>query len=539
MQNTLQPRPGETSGRDLAIDLIRVVAIGRVVVWHAFPARWLTFVAAVPLLFFVTGSLLARSRRRSAPRAVVLGRLRRLLPSVWLYGAVLLVAGAVQTHLHPSSAGRPALALRDVASWLAPLVDPRVSGLSGPWLTTHLWYIRAYVWVVLLAPVLLRLAGRLRAVVPFVGAGVVVLELAGHRAVPVLWPGPAHVVLGDALVYGLFALLGMAYEARRPLLSWRRAVAGATACALATAAFIGTFGLPAGGVNDSYPLIVFTGIGWLLMVGGAEPAIRRLAARRRLATVVAAVNRRAVTVYLWHPAAIMVAYAATDHLGAVDGNRWLRFAAVMTLTVACTAGAALVAGGAEDWAARRTRARPRRRHAGRATLWVPAASTVALSAVIVTLPLVPDPSAVASGVRRSGRSSLPPPSYRPALTDSAFARRTATGVTALELPQGLPKDRLDALLDQWLTRQPDVASVAVAIDADGHEWAGDAQGPETPGPTAKDDVYGVASVTKTFTLALVLRAVDHRLIDLDRPVPPLPGLDRTPETAPITPRHLL
>ena len=166
---------------------------------------------------------------------------------------------------------------------------------------------------------------------------------------------------------------------------------------------------------------------------------------------------------------------------------------------------------------------------------------MALTTAIVALPLVPDPSAMASGGHRSDRAVLPPPSYRPALTDAAFARSTAAGgVRPLQFAgRPLPTGRLQSMLDRWLPEQPDVASIAIAIDVGGQTWTGDTHRPETEVPTRAGDSYGVASVTKTFTIALVLRAAGHGLIDLDAPVPALPGLESVGATAAITPRQLV
>lgn len=53
-----------------------------------------------------------------------------------------------------------------------------------------------------------------------------------------------------------------------------------------------------------------------------------------------------------------------------------------------------------------------------------------------------------------------------------------------------------------------------------------------------DDSYGILSITKTFTAALVLRQAAKGLIALDKPMPALPGV-RVPPSVAITPRMLL
>src|SRR5947207_2734554 len=78
-----------------------------------------------------------------------------------------------------------------------------------------LWYLRAYFWMVLLAPVLARLARRLVVALPLFGVAIAVLEAAGRHHLPVVGAGSVRVVVGDAVTYGLFVVLGMAYSRRR------------------------------------------------------------------------------------------------------------------------------------------------------------------------------------------------------------------------------------------------------------------------------------------------------------------------------------
>ena len=58
------PTPGPRSRRDPALDLLRGLALIRVVLWHTFAQTWMTLFAAIPLMFFVAGTLLAASGER-------------------------------------------------------------------------------------------------------------------------------------------------------------------------------------------------------------------------------------------------------------------------------------------------------------------------------------------------------------------------------------------------------------------------------------------------------------------------------------------
>jgi CubicO group peptidase (beta-lactamase class C family)/peptidoglycan/LPS O-acetylase OafA/YrhL len=528
------------SWRDPALDLLRTVALIRVVLWHALAAPWMTYFAAMPALFFVAGTLLAASGDRRTYPAVVLRRCRRLLPPLWLFGAVVAVAGGLRAGIHDQSL-LPSLAEAKVAiSWVIPVVDPRASDWHGGWLSTHLWYVRAYLWVLLAAPLFAALARRLRLALPLLALGVAVLELAARQHLPVVGDGTAHVLLGDVLTYGAFVVLGMAYQGRRRSPGPGTAAAGAAVATAATVVYAVTVGLPAGGVNDSYPAVALTGMAWLLALGAAESPIRRLASAPRIRRATLAVNRRAVTIYLWHPAAIVVAYVAVERWEARLAGPVVA-SAVVALALLLTTVAVIAVGWAEDVAVGRPLQLPMRVSTSIGRIGSPVTALLIVAIPLVVLPIVPDAAAVASGASRSKRASIPPPSYRAALGDSAFARRAPTppsGGIALQHGQ-MPSSALQAALDRWMADQSGFDSVAVAVAVAGRTWAGDAHRPGATALTRAGDDYGVASVTKTFTVALVLSEVAAGRIGLDAPVPALPGVGRPPAGAAITPRLLL
>jgi len=100
--------------------------------------------------------------------------------------------------------------------------------------------------------------------------------------------------------------------------------------------------------------------------------------------------------------------------------------------------------------------------------------------------------------------------------------------------------RLQAALERWLAGQSGARSVAVGVATTGDGgllWTGEAHVGE-PLLQAADE-YGVLSITKTFTEALVLREVAAGRIDLDAPTPAIPGLKVGADRRVITPRMLL
>lgn len=160
-------RPGD---RDRFLDTLRTIALARVMLWHAFGAPVLTyFVAAVPAMFFVTGSLLAKSLDRRPWRTVLADRGRRVLVPLWVFGTVAFVAMRVAWLTDPSP--RTAVPWHSIVFWIVPLGDPKGSVWEGGWMSQPLWYVRAMFWLLLLSPLLRKATRRIGAwafVVPLV-----------------------------------------------------------------------------------------------------------------------------------------------------------------------------------------------------------------------------------------------------------------------------------------------------------------------------------------------------------------------------------
>jgi peptidoglycan/LPS O-acetylase OafA/YrhL len=533
------------------LDLLRTVALGRVLLWHAFAATWMTFFPAMPTMFFVAGTLLEGRAGVGSHWGLVRRRARRILLPFWVYGAAVAAAGLVREPPGWRSVAAAPSALWHAATWIVPVVDPTGSDWHGGWLSTHLWYLRAYLWVLLLAPILARLAHRLALTLPGLAVAVAVVDLWTRGRLPLIRSGPAGVLFGDLLTYGLFVVLGMAHRRRRQPLPTGLLAAGATAAGIATIAYVHVIGLPPGGVNDAYGAVALSGLAWLLAAGAAEQPIRRLAERRAVRCVTTAVTRRAVTVYLWHPAAIVVAYAVLN-----GSNRFPRMSVVhqwpvpavlvVLVAVLSTVVAAAALGWVEDIAARRT---PAVRSGGRQTARclgtrvarlaavVPAVGT-ALALVVPSL-VVP----VADG-QPAGAAPVvatpPPPSFRAALANDAFmARRAPSGGAGPLGAMNLGTARLDAVLSGWLARHPDIDAVGVGVAVDGRTWTGAADTDGAAPIIGVDDEFPALSMTKTFTTALVVQQVSAGRLALDDPVPSLPALPLQGDTAGITVRQML
>ena len=529
------------AARDPLVDGLRSVALGRVVLWHAFAAPWLSWVfPAMPVMFFLAGSVLASSVTAVVAAGPVdrlsslARRLGRILIPFWVYSLGVLVALTIAARLGvdiESGAG-------DAGSWSTALsVLVPLHHTSGTWLTGHLWYLADYLLLLVLLPVALRLARRIATVITTALLGLVALEVGPLLGLPAL-TGAARIGTGDLLCYGLFAVLGIAWAQRRPgPAAGHRAAARAAgggaliALSLLAAPFVP---LPRGSLNESYLLLAVAALGWLLVIAAVEPWLRRVAALPRVATTSRAISARALTVYLWHPAAILLALAV-----APDGA--LRVPSVLVLTVLLTGTAVMTLGWVEDLAARRP---PRLWPGGRSVRSRSIGHRIALG-IATTAGAASVIAVVAIGVPglvddRNDRvvASIPRPSDRTALADNAFLAMTRETAVAAAEPGELPAADLQAALDLWIATQPEVGDAVVSIASGARTWIGNGIHPDDAPPAAESSI-GMASLTKTFTAALAMQLASEGLIDLDAPVPDLPGVDPLPDDAAVTARQLL
>lgn len=149
-------------------------------------------------------------------------------------------------------------------------------------------------------------------------------------------------------------------------------------------------------------------------------------------------------------------------------------------------------------------------------------------------PVAPEPAPAAAGTTTTTSSGRRPsvPAATPPSQDSN------DGFEPARLP--LPAAHLQVAIERWLAGQSVARSVAVGVAFTGDApwlWTGEAH---LGDPLFHaDDEYGVLSITKTFTEALVLREVAAGRIDLDAPMPAIAGLTVESDSPVVTPRMLL
>ncbi len=311
--------------RNRYLDLLRAAAVFRVVLYHVTGWSALTVVfPAMSVMFALGGTMMAASLDRSGPLAVE-QRLRRLLPSVWVLSAIAV----------------PAMMLAGLAwdwrllMWFFPMQDPPAGGVWTEALSAT-WYLRDFLWLVLLSPLLLPVFRRLPwlvVAVPY--AALTVITFAG------LTPPP---LLRDLALYGGAWLLGFAHH--DGLLRHRRLPWLAGALAVLAAAWIGTHPGPRGFDLNDIPLgNALWSAAFILVLLRCTPGVRP----HRLVTVL---NARALTIYLWHVPIIVVITHAGEAAGWAVRGPW---GIGWRLVVVCAllALVVLAAGWVEDVAAGR------------------------------------------------------------------------------------------------------------------------------------------------------------------------------------------
>ncbi|MCF4139780.1 acyltransferase [Streptomyces sp. Tue 6430] len=336
-------------GRDRYFDSLRALALVRVVAYHTFGWAWAGLVfPSMGVMFGLAGTLMAKSLERPA-LTVVRGRLRRLLPPFWFWGAFVVAAMLV----HGWMPGR------QIVYWIVPLGDPP-GNAWGEQAWEILWYLRTYLWFVLLSPLLLRLF-RL-APVPVLAA-----SLAPVLVLNFAWAGPdgrVGTALWDLSTYLFCWLLGFAH---RDGVLQRAKPAPVVALSLAAMAYGGWYAFTHRAEYGTYDLDenplaqAFWSAGFVMLLMWAKAYFRidfaGLTRRRRLNRLVSVFNARAVTIYLWHEIALVLAVPLIDRFWDVPAfeaylpleSQWFLFAVGWLLIVVFV----LLCGWVEDVAARK------------------------------------------------------------------------------------------------------------------------------------------------------------------------------------------
>ena len=523
--------------RDGFIDALRAIALVRVTIWHALGIPLLSWtITTMPLMFFVAGSLLYASLDGKDARVVLRRRLKRFLVPFWGFGVLVLSTMAI-VDLRTNDVGAD-FSFAQIGAWIFPLVNPTGSAWEAGWASSPLWYMRAYLWLLLLAPVLVRLWKRFSLLML---AGCAMAAVGVQIVADQIMPGPNHLIwiAGDLGTYGFFALLGFAHrEGRFATVRPRALLEWLCIASLMTVAAWKVFPSPDGVVNHSYPALMTLGIAWLCAALLARPVLRHAPAVPIVGPALHWMTRRAMSIYLWHSPCIVAAYWILNATGTPASAPTVLLLMAVLVVVAATA-----TGWLEDVAGnRRAELVPlphgrsvvvrRQTDAGEARGVL---SLIGGAAVGVTIALIAGASLIATDASASSRPA-----------SSAVAQDTGTGLALPPPPSGRPDPgqsnqpvvtppppatSLQAAVDEWRS-QHDVDGVLVGISSPaGQEFISSGSAPTGQVP--------VTSVTKTMTAAMVLQLVDEGLLTLDGPLPLIAGITDRPSLQGVTVRHLL
>jgi hypothetical protein len=345
--------PLEDLGRLTLLDLMRTVALLRVVALHVTGIDPLTWFASMPVMFFVAGSLFSRSTRSRRGLTVVRDRFRRILPSLAGYALLLTVLYGALGLLTPTLAS-----VRDAAGWITELgiydtarlyvpvisLEPPV-GPGSPtdalyWTWNPLWYLHTHLLLVLIGPLLVAGYRRRRGLTLGIVGALWVLDAVANRGT---FNTPTFLV---------FFVLGFTFD-DGTLLALSRRTVGRWGLA---AAVVGLALIPFGpelGINQWVPSLFLLGVAWIAAALYWRAPLERVAATRLVRPVIAFVNRRALTIYLWS----LLGVYLSRLLFPVDGDGVAQLAGTAIVSLALTAAVTLVAcvavGWIEDVAARR------------------------------------------------------------------------------------------------------------------------------------------------------------------------------------------
>ncbi|MFC0530728.1 acyltransferase family protein [Phytohabitans kaempferiae] len=311
--------------RDRAIDAVRAVAIAGVVLGH-----WLV----TGLVLGPDGGLVQASPLRALPSFAPVTWLLQTLGLFFFAGGY---AAARSSRPLPRRLTRLALPVAGLgALWSAALLLAAVAGVPGVTLDTVATLVVSPLWFLLPFVGLLALTGPLRRTVERAGPAAVVLPAlavvaladAGLGALPLTvvaaWLVPY--TLGVALATGRLASRGTGLAL----------LAGGVAALAILVLWLGypasAVGVPGDGRSNLSPPSLFT-VALAAAQIGVALLVRPWLNRRATPPVVAALNRAAMPVYLWHQSALIAATTAVAWLSggapvpglhtAPDGLAWV------------------------------------------------------------------------------------------------------------------------------------------------------------------------------------------------------------------------
>jgi len=466
-----------TPQRDAALDGLRALAILRVITWHASGWSWTTWIiSSVPAMFVVTGALLARSLQKGSAFQVLRKRFNRLLVPLWCYSIVVYSLSLY-------------FQVRTSAIWtfFLPFNQP-TSLIASQWFTSAMWYLRAYRWVLVLAPFIYAFTRRWKSLIPAVGiVAVVAFGIWNTDTTGFSW------AVGDILLYSTCTAAGMAWLVHgRPS---ARTLHYAAITFLTAACGWLLYRQPLDGVvNNDHVLHLFVGGFWtalLLHFPNTLSSFSTTAVSRFL-------NKYPLSVYLWHSMAAWFFWQLVPKKIPTD----LRILLIVGLTFLALPVVTYLIGLFEH------------RKEGWFTLLQIFPRILLLAAIVTSISVGPLSKRL-DFVRTPLNQPLPP--------------SAAPKVVKIDVQDDVKKflDSSAFKDDTWALRESEMQTIldnrtkemglgqarAIVVTRDGHTWHG-----ISGNMKSFDQPSLIGSLTKTFTTTLIMQLVDEGLISLDDPV---------------------
>nr|WP_228717946.1 acyltransferase [Kitasatospora acidiphila] len=369
-----EPPSKRGGGRDRYLDLLRALALVRVVIYHNFGWFWLPIVfPSMGVMFALAGSLMARSLSRPA-LGVIRSRLRRLLPPMWLFGAIMITA-QILDGWGPNAEGHPNWWWGKLVFWIVPLSTPPYAvslhgfnhHLEHVWAEqtiVPLWYLRAYLWYVLLSPLMRWALRRLPWVMLFVPLALSIVMNVFFADQEFIY-GRVWETATDFTTFGSCWILGMAHQ-EGLLKKIPQYVVPSVAPLIMVAGWWYLHTRPVDPSNptdiESWPIAqALWSFGFVAILLHVSPSWEQWPKPlERWNGLVSLLNARAVSVYLWHETALVLSIPLIDPLWTVDffykHCQWLLTSQWFPLMVAIPLIGLLVLifGWVEDVAAKRS-----------------------------------------------------------------------------------------------------------------------------------------------------------------------------------------
>lgn len=292
------------SNRQLYPDLLRSTSLAKIVLFHFISWPLLTYLPSLGIMFALGGWFMAISLSTRPPTTVVFHRFARLLPTWWAFALLTLIGG----FFYARGANVP---LEPTFAWLFPYqrVEWKLDNAYSNDAIAVVWYIAAYLWLMMLSPVLLYVYKKLSWFALYIPVFVMLFcsqYFPEHRTV-------FGQTLFDMLIFGGCWMLGFTkadgtIDKVPRYLVWLNAIV-CSACGI----FL-TYETQTLSSNPAALSVMSFGVAMLLL--SFNPDFSRLPSYVK--GINRTINKYAVTIYLFHNLAIDASYEVGRYLGAYE-----------------------------------------------------------------------------------------------------------------------------------------------------------------------------------------------------------------------------